>query len=65
MLPRWVAACNVLVFYGLLSIVKKLLPDSPFRIGFTNGLMSESMVLFFIVIWFAAGKTMKQEGEYV
>lgn len=64
-LPRWVAACNVLVFYGLLSTVKNLLPDSPFRIGFTNGLMSESMVLFFIVIWFAAGKTMKQEGEYV
>ena len=50
-LPRWMAAGNVLVFYGGLSVVKSMLPDTPFRIGFTNGLMSESMIFFFILIW--------------
>ena len=50
-LPRWMAAGNVLVFYGVLSVVKSMLPDTPFRIGFTNGLMSESMIFFFILIW--------------
>lgn len=45
-LPRWMAAGNVLVFYVVLLAVKSLLPDTPFRIGFTNGLMSESMIFF-------------------
>lgn len=48
-LPRWMAAGNVLVFYLLLYIIKCLLPDIPFRLGFTNGLMSESMFLFFVI----------------
>lgn len=48
-LPRWMAVGNVLVFYLLLYIVKCLLPDTPFRLGFTNGLMSESMFLFFVI----------------
>lgn len=50
-LPRWMAAGNVLVFYVILSTVKRILPDTPFRIGFTNGLMSESMIFFFLLIW--------------
>lgn len=50
-LPRWMAAGNVLVFYVVLLAVKSLLPDTPFRIGFTNGLMSESMIFFFLLIW--------------
>lgn len=50
-LPRWMAAGNVLVFYVVLLAVKSFLPDTPFRIGFTNGLMSESMIFFFLLIW--------------
>ena len=50
-LPRWMAAGNVLVFYVVFVTVKSLLPDKPFRIGFTNGLMSESMIFFFLLIW--------------
>ena len=50
-LPRWMAAGNVLVFYVVFVTVKSLLPDTPFRIGFTNGLMSESMIFFFLLIW--------------
>lgn len=50
-LPRWMAAGNVLVFYVILSVIRSMLPDTPFRIGFINGLMSESMILFFLLIW--------------
>ena len=54
-LPRWMATGNVLVFYVVLLAVKSLLPDTPFRIGFTNGLMSESMIFFFLLIWIVGG----------
>lgn len=54
-LPRWMAVGNVLVFYVVLLAVKSLLPDTPFRIGFTNGLMSESMIFFFLLIWIVGG----------
>lgn len=56
-LPRWMAAGNVLVFYCILSAIKTVLPDTAFRLGFTNGLMSESMILFFILIWIVGSKT--------
>ena len=42
-LPRWMAAGNVLVFYCILSAIK--------------GLMSESMIFFFILIWIVGSKT--------
>ena len=58
-LPRWMAAGNVLVFYVVLLAVKSFLPDTPFRIGFTNGLMSESMIFFFLLIWIVGGKNEK------
>ncbi len=51
--PKWFAWTSVLVFYALLSGVKTLLPVSAFRLGFTNGLMSESMILWFgcMLLW--------------
>ncbi len=51
--PKWFAWTSVLVFYALFSIVKMLLPVSAFRLGFTNGLMSESMILWFgcMLLW--------------
>ena len=58
-LPRWMAAGNVLVFYVVFVTVKSLLPDTPFRIGFTNGLMSESMIFFFLLIWIVGRKNEK------
>ena len=48
--PRGMAFTNVLVIYGALYLVKSLLPDSAFRIGFTNGLMSESMIIWFAIM---------------
>ena len=45
--PRWMALSNSLLFYGLLKLLTMLMPDSAFRLAFTNGLMSESMLLWF------------------
>ncbi|MBD5506402.1 MAG: hypothetical protein HDR09_22255 [Lachnospiraceae bacterium] len=45
--PKWMAFTNVLVVYVVLRFVKSLLSDTSFRLGFTNGLMSESMFIWF------------------
>lgn len=51
--PRWMAFSNPLVFYGILKAVTSFMPDSAFRLAFTNGLMSESMLLWFgsMLLW--------------
>lgn len=50
--PRRTAAANPLVFYLVLSAGKMILPQGAFRIGFINGLMSESMLLWFgVLLW--------------
>ena len=48
--PKSMAFTNVLVIYGILYCIKSFMPDSPFRIGFTNGLMSESMIIWFAIM---------------
>ena len=52
--PRRMAAINPLTLYVVLSVGKVILPDGAFRIGFINGLMSESMILWFVafIIWY-------------
>ena len=45
--PKAFAFTNVLVIFAVLKGVSLLLPISAFRLGFTNGLMSESMVFWF------------------
>ncbi|MCD7743701.1 MAG: hypothetical protein LUI13_00125 [Lachnospiraceae bacterium] len=52
-LPRQVVLSNPLIFYLVLKLLTLLIPDSAFRLAFTNGLMSESMVLWFgsILMW--------------
>ncbi len=51
--PKWMAFTNVLVIFGVLKCVSLLMHVSAFRLGFTNGLMSESMIIWFgiIMIW--------------
>lgn len=53
--PKQMAFTNILIIYAALYLLKTILPDSPFRIGFTNGLMSESMIIWFVVmlVWTA------------
>ncbi len=48
--PKWMAFTNVLVIFGVLKAVSMALPVSAFRLGFTNGLMSESMIIWFAVM---------------
>lgn len=52
-LPKWMTLSNPLVFYVLLKLLTLPMPDSAFRLAFTNGLMSESMLLWFgsMLLW--------------
>lgn len=49
--PKLSAFTNILIIYAVMYIIKMLMPESPFRLGFTNGLMSESMVIWFIIVF--------------
>lgn len=51
--PKAMAFTNVLILFAVLKGISLLLPVSAFRLGFTNGLMSESMILWFsfMLIW--------------
>lgn len=64
--PKWMAFTNVLVIYAIFQIAKLTMPDTPFRLGFTNGLMSESMLIWFCVmlVWIVGYKvTNKEKNE--
>lgn len=54
--PRAMALANPLLFYAVLSGVKLCLPEGAFRIGFTNALMSESMILWFLCLIIAVNR---------
>lgn len=51
--PRAMAFSNPLIFYGLLKSAAVLIPEGAFRLAFTNGLMSESMAVWFgsLILW--------------
>ena len=51
--PRRMAFTNVLILFALLKGLTLWMPVSAFRLGFTNGLMSESMLLWFGILWMA------------
>lgn len=57
--PKWMIFTNVIVIYLLLKITAVLLPDTPFRIGFNNGLMSESMFIRFGIMLVRTNKKEK------
>ncbi|MBQ8087204.1 MAG: hypothetical protein IJ234_02125 [Clostridia bacterium] len=48
--PKWMASTNVLIIFALLKGLALWMPESAFRLGFTNGLMSESMMIWFSVM---------------
>ena len=48
--PKCLAFTNVLIIFAILKGISLLLPVSAFRLGFTNGLMSESMIIWFAVM---------------
>ena len=44
---------NPLILYIVLKLITLLMPDLPFRLAFTNGLMSEAMLIWFIIFIFS------------
>lgn len=61
-LPRWMALSNPLVYYGILKLLAGWMPDGAFRLGFTNGLMSESMALWFGSLLFCLNSAANRDG---
>ena len=55
--PRWMAFTSVLVIFAVLKGLTLIMPVSAFRLAFTNGLMSESMVLWFMFLMLWEKKT--------
>ncbi|MCR5768448.1 MAG: hypothetical protein K6G45_08170 [Lachnospiraceae bacterium] len=49
------AFTNVLVIFAALKIIASLMPVSAFKLGFTNGLMSESMIIWFLLVHLGVG----------
>ena len=49
------AFTNVLVIFAALKTIASFMPVSAFRLGFTNGLMSESMIIWFVLILMGVG----------
>ena len=43
------AVNNPLLIYVVLKLITMVVPDAPWRLAFTNGLMSESMLIWFLV----------------
>ena len=50
------AFTNVLLIFGILKVISMLMPQSAFRIAFTNGLMSESMIIWFLLVYLEIGR---------
>ena len=53
---KWMAFTNVLVIFAGLKTIATVMPESAFRLGFTNGLMSESMILWFALVFLGIGR---------
>ncbi|MCR5098402.1 MAG: hypothetical protein K6B14_05585 [Lachnospiraceae bacterium] len=49
------AFTNVLVIFAVLKIIASFIPVSAFRLGFINGLMSESMIIWFAFVFLEIG----------
>ena len=51
--PRWMAWGHVFVIFAVLKALSLQMPEGAFRLGFTNGLMSESMAVWFMgmLLW--------------
>lgn len=52
---KGMAFTNVLVIFAILKGISMLMPESGFKLGFTNGLMSESMIIWFLLIFLKIG----------
>lgn len=61
---KGMAFINPLILYGVLKPVTTLIPDGAFRLAFTNGLMSEAMAIWFIVMLVWSGIQNRKETNH-
>lgn len=61
---KGMAFINPLILYGVLKLVTTLIPDGAFRLAFTNGLMSEAMAIWFIVMLVWSGIQNRKETNH-
>ena len=54
---------NVLVIFGFLKGISMMMPESGFRLGFTNGLMSESMIIWFLLVFMEIGGRKRKTND--
>ncbi len=59
---KGMAFTNVLVIFEVLKVIASCMPESAFRLGFTNGLMSESMIIWFVLILTGTGSKEYKTG---
>ena len=52
---KGMAFTNVIVILCILKTITSMMPVSAFRLGFTNGLMSESMLIWFVLVLLGVG----------
>ena len=52
---KGMAVTNVFVIFAILKGISMLMPESGFKLGFNNGLMSESMIIWFLLIFLKIG----------
>ena len=64
--PKWMCINNPLLIYVVLKAITMLLPDNAFRLAFTNGLMSEAMLIWFIfyIVFLPRYRKVKQARGY-
>ena len=63
--PKIMALNNPILIYLVLKVITYILPDKPLRLAFINGLMSESMAVWFaIFIIFLCCKNRGRDGKY-
>ena len=48
---KWMCLNNPLLIYLILKVLTGFIPEMPWKLAFINGLMSESMIIFFIVLF--------------
>ena len=59
--PRGYAFTNVILIFILLKMIQNYMPISAFKLGFMNGLMSESMIIWFgIMIFFINNENIRK-----
>ena len=54
--PRWMALNNPLIIYAIIKTITVYLPASAVKLAFINGLMSECMLLWFLIFLIADGR---------